>query len=192
MSTDHPIEFALTDHLGRRVTQASFPGRRSVVFFGFTHCRTVCPRALDRLDRALDLLGEDAAAFQPLYITVDPDRDDTARMRSYLQGRPRFLGLTGSSEELEAARRAFQAFARRKADPDDPDGYAVPHTALTFVLDDTGRRIAHIDDAVSAEHVAEVLRGVVGEVLRADAPLIPLTERAGGCCSSCADGCHCR
>jgi len=161
MSSDDTIGFALTDHFGRRVTETSFPGRHSVVFFGFTHCRTVCPRALDRLDAALDLLGEDAAAFQPLYITVDPERDDAARMRAYLDDRPRVLGLTGSPEDLEAARRAFHAFARRKPDPHEPDGYAVPHTALLFVLDDAGRRVAHLGDAATADELADVLRGVV-------------------------------
>lgn len=181
MSTEGAVQFSLTDHFGRCVTQASFPGKRSVVFFGFTHCRTVCPRALERLDRALDLLSEDAAAFQPLYITVDPDRDDAPRMRTFLQDRPRILGLTGSAQQLEAARRAFHAFARRKADPDDPEGYAVPHTAFTFVLDDTGQRIAHLDDAVSAEEIADALRGVLPHGVTT---MLPLTASATGCCCS--------
>ncbi len=167
MSINEPIAFTLTAHDGRRVPQRSFPGRHSIVFFGFTHCRTVCPRALDRLEAALDLLGEDAVAYQPLYITVDPDRDDAARLREYLRDRPRILGLTGSAEALAGARAAFHAFARRKDDPEAPDGYVVPHTAFTFVVDDAGRRTAHIGDAATAHEVAEVLR----DALRASAAI---------------------
>ncbi|BDZ48846.1 photosynthetic protein synthase I [Frondihabitans sucicola] len=186
MSTDDTITFTLDDHLGRPTAQSSFPGRRSLVFFGFTHCRTVCPRALDRLDRALDLLGEDAAAFQPLYVTVDPDRDDPERMRWFLRDRPRFLGLSGTPRQLEDTRRAFRAFAKRKDDPQDPDGYAVPHTALTYVLDDAGRLLTHLADAMTADEVATALRGVLRDDPATDS--IPSDD---GCCSAGDGPCDC-
>ena len=67
--------FALTDHHGRDVTDAAYRGRFMLIYFGFTHCRAVCPRALARLSEALAALGELADRIQPLYITVDPDRD---------------------------------------------------------------------------------------------------------------------
>ena len=187
MSTD-TIAFALHDHNGERTTETSFPGRHSLVFFGFTNCRTVCPRALDRLQRTLNLLGDDAVAFQPLYITVDPDRDDEERLRSFLRDRPGILGLTGTAAELEATRRAFHAFAKRKDDAEDPDGYAVPHTALTYVLDDTGHLIAHLGDALTGEEVADALR----EVLAGTAPTTvdAATPTAGHSCpADCPVGC---
>jgi protein SCO1 len=151
--------FSLVDHHANPVTEADFRGRWMLVFFGFTHCRQVCPRALGRISEALELLGEHAAGIQPLYVTVDPARDSPEVMRAFLEGdHPRFTGLTGSAEQAEAARREFRVFARRRADPDDPDGYAVPHTALTYLLDDTGRYRVHFTDTRTAAQLAEAIR----------------------------------
>jgi len=111
-----------------------------LVFFGFTHCRIVCPRALGKLCRVLDDLGPLAERVQPLYVTVDPERDTPAVMREFLgRSYPRFTGLTGSPAQIDAAKAAFRVFARRVADPDSPGGYAMPHTAIAYLLDEAGR-----------------------------------------------------
>ncbi|QRN99178.1 SCO family protein [Archangium violaceum] len=153
--------FALVDHDGRPVTNETFHGAYALVFFGFTHCRVVCPRALGRLSRVLELLGPEATRVRPLYITVDPDRDSPAVMKAYLASRPGFLGLTGSHEQIDAAKAAFRVFARRRDDPQEPDGYAVPHTAITYVLDPNGVCVDHFTDALGAEEVAERLRALM-------------------------------
>jgi protein SCO1/2 len=70
--------FDLIYHFGRQATNRSFHGKHLLVYFGFTHCRVVCPRALTKLSAALDALGSLATKIQPLYVTVDPERD-TAR-----------------------------------------------------------------------------------------------------------------
>src|SRR5882762_1597942 len=88
--------FQLVDHHGRAVTEASYHGRFALLFFGFTHCCVVCPRALTKLSGVLDALGPLADRVQPLYITVDPERDTPDVMRAFLQAYPRFTGLTGS------------------------------------------------------------------------------------------------
>ena len=88
--------FALVDHDGRPVTEGDFRGQFLLVYFGFTHCRVVCPRTLTRLCGAIEDLGAEAHFVQPLYITVDPERDTPEVMRAFLQNRfPAFLGLTG-------------------------------------------------------------------------------------------------
>jgi protein SCO1/2 len=79
-------------------------------------------------------------------------------MKAFLARWPGFLGLTGSREQIEAAKAAFHVFARRRDAPEDPDGYAVPHTAITYVLDPDGVCVDHFTDALSADEVAERLR----------------------------------
>src|SRR4249920_892926 len=79
--------FSLTDHHGRPVTDADYRGRFMLIYFGFTHCRAVCPRALARLSAALAALGDRAERVAPLYITVDPQRDTPAVMKTYLEAR---------------------------------------------------------------------------------------------------------
>jgi protein SCO1 len=154
--------FALTDHHGRDVTDADYRGRFMLVYFGFTHCRAVCPRALTRLSEVLDRLGGRADRIAPLYITVDPARDSPAVMKAYLKERyPRFTGLTGAREQIDEAKRTFRVFAGRAADPDDPSGYATPHTALTYLVGPDGNYVAHFSDAISQDALAARLKELV-------------------------------
>jgi protein SCO1/2 len=161
-----PVEavFDLVDHHGEAVTAATYRGRWLLVFFGFTHCRVVCPRALSRLSAALDALGPLAGRLRPLYVSVDPERDTPEVMRAFLaEHDPRITGLTGTRGQVDAAMKAFRVFARRRDDPDDPDGYAVPHTAITYLLAPDGRYVDHFTDALPAEEVTVRIRDRMGE-----------------------------
>lgn len=150
--------FSLVDHHGTPVTEQTFRGRWLLVFFGFTHCKVVCPRALRKLSVVLDALGDRADELCPLYITVDPDRDTPAALREFLRPYPRHTGLTGSADAIEQAKEEFRVFARRKADPDDPDGYAVPHTAITYLISPEGEYVAHFPDTLTSGEIIERLR----------------------------------
>lgn len=151
--------FRLIDHHGARVTDETYRGRFALIFFGFTHCRVVCPRALSRLSAVLEQLGPLADQIQPLYITVDPERDTPEVMHTFLEkSYPRFTGLTGTRAAIDAAKRAFRVFAERRPDPKEPDGYVVPHTAISYLLDPTGEYVAHFTDALDETEVTDRLR----------------------------------
>ncbi|WNE95333.1 SCO family protein [Streptomyces luomodiensis] len=147
--------FELTDHLGARVTPGTYHGRFTLVFFGFTHCGQICPAVLSRNSRALDLLGPAADEIRALYITVDPDRDSPEVLAAYLRDRyPRYTGLTGTAEEIEAAKRAYRVFARRA---DELDDYTVPHTSFTFLMNPDGDYVTHYTETLTAEELADGL-----------------------------------
>jgi protein SCO1/2 len=151
--------FRLIDHHGVEVTDESYRGRYVLLFFGFTHCKVVCPRALVRLTNVLDRLGPLAERLQPLYVTVDPERDTPEVMRAFLErSYPRFTGLTGSREQVERAKKAFRVFAHRAPDADDPASYVVPHSAITYLLDPAGRYATHFTDAVGEAEMIDRLR----------------------------------
>lgn len=143
----------LVDHDGRPTTERTHAGSWRFVFFGFTHCRQVCPRALQRLCAVLDELGELADLVRPLYITVDPERDSPEVMKRFLGRYPRFTGLTGSNDAVDAAKVEFRVFARRKDDPDDPGGYSMPGTAITYLLSPEGNYVTHFPDAMPSAEV---------------------------------------
>jgi protein SCO1/2 len=154
--------FALVDQWGTPVTQASYPGRYLLVFFGFTHCAQVCPRELGKLSAALDLIGSAAERIQPLYITVDPDRDTPARMLAYTTANaPRFIGLTGDTQAIAQAKKAYRVYASRLEDADARGGYTVPHTAMAYLVDPAGRYAAHFSDAMDQGAVARRLQELV-------------------------------
>src|SRR4051794_2882190 len=158
--------FELVDHNGVPVSERFYRGRWMLVFFGFTHCRMVCPRALGKLSDALDQIGDLNAQIAPLYITVDPRRDSPEVMRAFLADNyPRFVGLTGSEEQINRAKAAFRVFSRETVDPEDPDGYVVPHSAMTYLLDPQGRYVDHFMDIADAHGVASRLRQKVSDVV---------------------------
>jgi protein SCO1/2 len=154
-------DLQLIDHFGQQVSAADWRGQCSLVLFGFTHCRVVCPRALARYSAVLDQMAAEGISIRGLYISVDPARDSPQVMREFLALHPRFTGLTGNVEQIERAKAAFRVFARHADDPDDPLGYRVPHTAIAYLLDTNGNCVAHFADALSGEEVLIHLRSLL-------------------------------
>jgi cytochrome oxidase Cu insertion factor (SCO1/SenC/PrrC family) len=91
-----------------------------------------------------------ASNVQPLYITVDPERDTPDVLRAFLREQyPRFIGVTGSREQIDNAKRAFRVFAQRR--DEGASDYVIPHTAITYVLDPAGRFIDHWPDSLGED-----------------------------------------
>ena len=154
--------FDLVDHDGREVTEQTYRGKHMVIFFGFTHCKMVCPRALSRLSAVLDRLGPLADHIQPLYVTVDPQRDTPEVMKEFLSSAyPRFTGLTGSAAQVEVAKKSFRVFSAEVADPEDLDSYQVPHTAFTYVLGPDGTYLTHFTDATDEGELVTRLTSIL-------------------------------
>ena len=165
MSPQPTARFDLVDHHQQPVSDADFRGQLLLVYFGFTHCRVVCPRTLTTLTRALDLLGPHADRITALYVSTDPDRDTPAVMRSYLAaGHPRFTGLTGTAQQVESAKAAFRVFAERRDDPLDPDGYSVPHTGIAYLMAPDGSYLTPFMDGTTPEQIAERILAHLGQV----------------------------
>jgi protein SCO1 len=150
--------FRLVDHHGATVSNRSYDGKLLLVFFGFTNCRAVCPRKLAEIDAVLDRLRELADRVQPLYVTVDPERDTPDVMRAFLEAHPRFVGLTGDRAQIDEVKFRFRVFARRVEDAFDPGNYNVPHTAVTYLMSADGGYMAHFLDGTDVEQMANKIR----------------------------------
>jgi protein SCO1/2 len=155
MAGPRPVSFALVDHHGRSVTDRTYLGRHAMLFFGFTRCELVCPRALSRLSLALDLLGGISRLVEPLYVTIDPDRDDVDALRTFLEPWPRFTGLTGGTTVVDRLRGAFRVFAERRGQR--YGDYQISHSAFTHLLDPSGRHVDHWPDVLSPGEIADRL-----------------------------------
>ena len=130
-------DFSLAGSDGSDVTLARYRGKVVLLTFGFTNCAAVCPTTLATLAQARKELGEAAHMVQVIYVTVDPERDDPARMRSYLAAfDPTFIGTTGAPETLAAVRRKYGVTAVKEGTGRD---YAVAHTSSIFLIDRAGR-----------------------------------------------------
>lgn len=154
--------FELVDQEGRTRTQADFAGRYLLVYFGFTYCVDACPLALLAMTQALDRLpAETADRVQPLFVTVDPARDDPAQIRLYLQNfHPRFVGLTGAPEQIAAAAKAWRV-VYEPPKPDAEGNYQVNHTTIIYLMGPDGSFIRHFDHLSSATDIAAALQATV-------------------------------
>jgi protein SCO1/2 len=130
-------EFSLVASDGGELTLGRYRGKVVVLAFGFTSCADVCPVTLGTLASAKKQLGADGSDLQVVYVTVDPERDDAERMRSYLGSfDPSFVGGTGEPERLEAVRKEYGIVAEKvKA----ASGYSVAHSSYTYLIDRAGR-----------------------------------------------------
>ncbi|KAJ4919303.1 hypothetical protein JOQ06_006548 [Pogonophryne albipinna] len=152
--------FSLLDQTGRRRTKQDFLGRWVLLYFGFTHCPDICPEELDKLSSAVTTLDQDPLLppVQPLFITVDPQRDDVPALARYVQDfHPRLLALTGTPEEVQHAGRDYRVYA--SAGPKDDDGdYIVDHTVLIYLVSPDGLFLDYYNRSKSEEKIVESVK----------------------------------
>lgn len=135
--------FTLVDHTGATVTEADFAGRAMLIYFGFTYCPDICPFSLQVMAAALDQLpAAQRAEFQPLLITVDPERDTPEQLAQYVASDAfpeNLTGLTGTPEQIEAVAGEYRVVYRRALEEGAPeDAYTMDHTSLIYLMDRQG------------------------------------------------------
>ena len=129
----------LPDVDGKPRTLADFKGKVPVVFFGYAQCPDVCPGTLAEIAEARQRLGADGARVQPVFVTVDPERDSAAVLKAYVAGfGTDVVALRGNLEQTQAAAKEFKIFFA-KVPGKAPDTYTIDHTAGAFVFDPQGR-----------------------------------------------------
>lgn len=151
---DIRADFRLTDQAGTERTPEDFRGRWLLILFGFTHCPDICPTGLATMAEVMDGLGGDAAAVQPLFVTVDPLRDTPEVLAEFVPAfHPSILGLTGSPEAVKSATDAFRIFAERLEDAAAPDGYTMEHSAPMYLFDPQGRFVRPFSYGTPADEI---------------------------------------
>jgi cytochrome oxidase Cu insertion factor (SCO1/SenC/PrrC family) len=150
--------FDLIDHAGRRRSDADFRGKLVVLYFGYTRCPDVCPTELQAISLALDALGPAAAAVQPLFITVDPEKDTPSVLADYVSSfHPRLVALTGDLPAIRSVALAYKAFFAKSAAA-GPDGPAIDHTGFIYLVGRDGRYIDFLPPHSAPEQIVEALR----------------------------------
>ena len=155
---DAPRDFSLTDHNGKLRHLSEFRGKVVALFFGFTHCPEVCPTTLAEFARVDRMLGAEAERVQVVFVTVDPDRDTPQVLARYVPSfDPRFVGLSGSAEEIRKAADAFDV-TYEKIPGRTAGEYTIDHTAYVFLLDTSGRLRLKVPYGQSADALLKLIR----------------------------------
>jgi cytochrome oxidase Cu insertion factor (SCO1/SenC/PrrC family) len=149
--------FTLIDPTGKRRSDSEFRGRLMIVYFGYTFCPDVCPADLMAITQALDALGPLADGVQPVFITVDPERD-TKVLGEYIAAfHHSFVGLTGSPDDIRKVANSYKAFYAKVPDPRSGD-YSIDHAGVIYLMGRNGEYLGFMPPQTGPERLTEILR----------------------------------
>ena len=150
--------FDLIDHAGRRRTDADFRGKIVLIYFGYTHCPDVCPTELQALSLALDMLGTEGDAVQPIFITVDPERDTPSQLADYMMSfHPRLVALTGPHSAIRKVALAYKVYFARTSPAQNGD-YAVDHTGFIYLVGKDGHYCGFLPPGTPPEQIVGIVK----------------------------------
>jgi len=151
--------FSLVDQTGRPVTDADYRGRYMLVYFGYTFCPDVCPTELQVMATALDQLGDQGEKVQPIFVTVDPERDTVVQVAPYVAlFHPRLVGLTGTREQVAEAARAYRVYYAKAPNKDNDAHYTMDHSSFVYLMGPDGRFVEAFAHGTTAEKMTETIR----------------------------------
>lgn len=125
--------FTLVNPAGQTVTDADVLAKPALVYFGYTFCPDVCPFDMSRNVEAVDILEEQGFDVNPVFISIDPERDTPQALGDYAANmHPKLIALTGSPEQVKAASLAYKTFYKKQDSEDD--FYLVDHSTFTYLM----------------------------------------------------------
>ena len=148
--------FSLTDHDGQAVTEKTYGDDYKLIYFGFTYCPAICPTELQKISRVMKAFEKNhpdvAKDIQPLFITVEPERDTVDVMREYVSlFHPKLIGLTGTEPQIDFIKKGYRIFAAKVEDGDAQD-YTVDHSSFIYFMGPDNQLISmyKVDDSADA------------------------------------------
>jgi protein SCO1 len=157
--------FALTNQDGKAITDKDFAGQYRLMYFGYTFCPDVCPNDVGYISRGLadyeKARPDRGARVTPIFITVDPERDDVASIKAFTAAfHPRLVGLTGAPAAIAAVQKAYGIYSKKVA-TSDPANYLVDHYAVIYLFGPDGTPIAFLPHGSTAADVTAMLEAYV-------------------------------
>ena len=152
--------FHLIDQNGKPRASSDFAGRYQLIYFGYSNCPDVCPTTLGVMGEALDKLGVDARRITPIFITIDPEHDTPAILKSYVAAfGPNFVGLTGSMADIKTVEKAYRVYAEKK--PLERGKYAFDHSSVIYLMGPDGKLVSFYDELIAPDALAKNLKAKI-------------------------------
>jgi len=150
--------FALRDGWGKLRHLNEFRGKIVLLYFGYITCPDVCPTDLTSLAQLLQLLGPDAESVQPIFVTLDPQRDTGRILREYLaMFDPRMVGLRGTEAEIRRVATSFKTYYEKVPVP-RAKTYFVDHTAFIYLLNKEGKYVSFFPPGTTPQRMQVMVR----------------------------------
>ncbi len=150
--------FKLTDQTGALRTAADFRGKLVLLYFGYTYCPDICPTDIMAMSQAVDLLGEAGEAVQPVFISLDPERDTVAHLAEYVTAfHRRLVALTGSADAIRKVAHAYKVYYA-KVEGGPGEDYAIDHTGFIYLVGRDGQYLGFFPPGTTPERQVEMIR----------------------------------
>jgi protein SCO1 len=158
--TDIGGDFELIDQNMQKFNSNLLHGKLSLIYFGFTYCPDVCPTSLYKISNIIETLDKYRINVQPVFITIDPERDTIPVLKEYLSHfNHKFIGLTGTKDQIREAAGKFKVyFARAESNNADPNNYMLNHSSFIYLIDKNGKYLKHFYIDTSPEDIIEFIR----------------------------------
>ncbi|MBL4692001.1 MAG: SCO family protein [Magnetovibrio sp.] len=158
--------FTLIDQRGKTVQNTDFLGKYMFVFFGYTSCPDVCPTAMQTVSDSLDIMGDLGKDIQPIFISVDPERDKPKILADFISNfSPRIIALTGDKKAIDEVTKAYGVRFEKVLESVSPSNtdqsYLINHFAGTFLMDRKGRFLVLFPSGISPADMAKNLVNIV-------------------------------
>ena len=153
--------YELLNQDGETVTEQSFIGKPQLIYFGFSYCPDVCPLALQKLGAVLSDIDPKAENFQPIFISVDPERDTPESLKLYVTARgfpENLVGLTGTPDQVEIAKAAYKIYSQKVEDPGSTAEYTIDHVSLIYLMGSDGKFVDVFTDSTTMPEMIKRLK----------------------------------
>ncbi|XP_018392184.1 PREDICTED: protein SCO1 homolog, mitochondrial [Cyphomyrmex costatus] len=159
-------KFELVNTEGKTVKSDDFLGQWLLIYFGFTHCPDVCPDEIEKMTNVVNTLEkEHNFKIQPIFISVDPERDTSTVVEKYLKEfSDKIIGLTGSIEQVGKTCKTYRVYYSNGPKDQDED-YIVDHTIIIYLIDPEG---LFVDYYGQTHDVEKIVTSVVVNKLKYD------------------------
>ncbi len=159
------LRFTLEGAGGKTVTQDAFKGKTVLLFFGYASCPDICPTTMVQLAQVVKNLGRQAPNAQILFISVDPHRDTSDKLQTYVNAFDKdAIGLTGTEKQIaDVARRYRVAYQIEKPKDSQNKDYEVAHSRGVYIFDKQGRAELLAADTESVDSLTRSVKALLAK-----------------------------
>lgn len=152
-------DFTLIDQNGETVYDSDFRGRLMLVFFGFTHCPNICPTDLFIMSQVMKNLDKNSGKLAPIFITIDPERDTSVKLKGYLENfHPSLIGLTGSAEQIQKVTQAYKVYYSKVEEKNSDLEYNMDHSTFMYLMDYKGGYLTHFSHNTEVMEIVNTIK----------------------------------
>ena len=150
--------FELKDVNNKPITEKSFQGPLTAIFFGFTNCPDICPLTLSNLDQVLEKLNDDETKkFSVYFISIDPEKDSPKIIKNYLDSfKNKIYGITGDPQKIFSLSESWGVLSEKIFTEDG--GYLIDHSSSVLLLK-KGKYIDRISHHENLDNIFKVIKG---------------------------------